>query len=280
MPHVVVGGGAVYYQDLGPDRGEGEPVILAHSSTMSGAQWRSLAEILVSRHRLLIPDLWGYGDSDPWPGPGPLTLAGEAAIIFEMMRLAGAPAHLVGHSYGGAACLHAALAEPDRVASLVAYEPVAFHFLDRSDAGDAAAHDEITCVADRISGYVMAGDMEGSMEFFVDYWNGPGAWRRLSDETRVELAGRAPKVVHEFAAILDDDVDLADPAQFDRPVLLLSGERSPSPAGHVTARLAKTLTAARLETVADASHMGPVTHRDPVNRLIVDYLSALAKGQK
>src|SRR4051794_38237412 len=96
------------------EAGSGQPVVLLHGSACSGRQWRDLTGRLEDRFRVLAPDLHGHGESDAWPGPAPLTLAGEAAIVAALANLAGEPIHLVGHSYGAAVALHFAQAHPDR----------------------------------------------------------------------------------------------------------------------------------------------------------------------
>lgn len=45
----------------------GAPVVLVHSTGMSSQQWKRLAARLSVSHRVLLPDLIGYGESTPWP---------------------------------------------------------------------------------------------------------------------------------------------------------------------------------------------------------------------
>src|SRR5688572_6699464 len=98
MPAIEISGSRVEYLE----QGRGEPVVLLHSSASSGAQWRALAERLSSRYRVIAPDLYGYGATAHWPGQGPFHLEREAEIVEALLARVGEPAHLVGHSYGGA----------------------------------------------------------------------------------------------------------------------------------------------------------------------------------
>ena len=95
------------------DAGSGQPVVLLHASASSSAQWQGLTRALESRFRVLVPDLHGHGGSVPWRGPGPLTLADEAAIVTALADRVGEPVHLVVHSYGAAVALRFAQAHPD-----------------------------------------------------------------------------------------------------------------------------------------------------------------------
>lgn len=52
MAHVNVWGTDAFYRD----EGAGPAVVLRHSSTASGGQWRSLSARLQNRYRILAPD--------------------------------------------------------------------------------------------------------------------------------------------------------------------------------------------------------------------------------
>src|SRR5262245_43059778 len=77
MPTTDVDGSRVAYVETG----SGETVLLLHSSASTGAQWRSLMEILRPHWRVLVPDLYGYGETDRRPDPGLPGLAGEVALV-------------------------------------------------------------------------------------------------------------------------------------------------------------------------------------------------------
>jgi len=48
------------------DEGQGEVVILVHSSVSGNRQWRAMSEALRDRYRVLAINLYGYGDTTPW----------------------------------------------------------------------------------------------------------------------------------------------------------------------------------------------------------------------
>ena len=108
------------------EQGNGQPVVVLHSSTGSKGQWRTALAEWTERYRVIAPDLLGYGDTDSWHRPRVLTLADEVEIVAAVIARADRPVHLVGHSYGGAVALHTALALGPRVASLCLIEPTPF----------------------------------------------------------------------------------------------------------------------------------------------------------
>jgi pimeloyl-ACP methyl ester carboxylesterase len=262
MPCVEVRGSRVEYLDVG----SGDPVVLLHSSASSAAQWRALAGQLSERHRVLAPDLFGYGASARWPGHGAFTLAHEAEIVHALLDRAGAQAHVVGHSYGAAVALHAARTRGGRFRSLVLIEPVAFYLLaDRA---------EIAAVADGVRQAVASGDYMGGCRHFYEYWSGPGSWDAVPPAKREAMAPLMAKVAIEFHAAFTEPAGLADHRRIAVPTLLVLGERSPHPTRRICELLAATLRDARLRIVQGAGHMSPLTHRDAVNALVSEHLAS------
>ncbi len=269
MPTLDVDGARIALMEAGA----GTPVVALHCSAGSKEQWQSLAELIGDRHRVLAPDLYGYGETDAWPGPTPMRLAHEAAIVGAVMDRCGGPVDLVGHSYGAAVALCVALAHRGRLASLTLIEPSAFALLRDGRAADLALRQEIGAVADAVTEAEAGGDGRGGMERFVDYWNGAGAWARLKPRVQSDLARRLGKVVLDFRALFADETRLAEYGGLDLPTLMLCGTQTRGPAGAVTRLLAETIPGARLETIAGAGHMSPVTHAEAVNAAIAAHLS-------
>src|SRR6185436_7670595 len=100
---------------------------------------------------------------------------------------AGERFHLVGHSYGGAIALKAALGLQPRLASLVLYEPVLFSVL-LADAPESAAAREIVSLRDDAIGHIDRHDPEAAARSFIEYWMGEGAWQATPQARRPALA--------------------------------------------------------------------------------------------
>ena len=94
------------------DAGSGPGVVCLHSNASSSSQWRGLMELLAPRFRVLAPDSYGAGKSPEWPSDRQIRLADEVALIEPVLHDAGSPLTLVGHSYGAAIALRAALDRP------------------------------------------------------------------------------------------------------------------------------------------------------------------------
>jgi len=106
-----------------PTLSDPTPVIALHCSGAGAGQWRALGEALDARHGLVTPEHYGCDSVGPWTGAHAFTLADEAARTIEVIDRSDCKVHLVGHSYGGAVALRAAIERPSRIASLSLYEP-------------------------------------------------------------------------------------------------------------------------------------------------------------
>jgi len=102
------------------DAGEGSPVLLMHGWMGTSYTWRHVAPRLVTAgHRVIAPDMRGYGDSDkPLNGYDGLTLVGD---MRELLRQAGVEGkvHVVGWDMGALPAYLFAATHPDEVATLV-----------------------------------------------------------------------------------------------------------------------------------------------------------------
>lgn len=254
------------------EAGRGAAVVCVHASASSSAQWRPLMDRLAGRFRTLAADLYGSGKSPMWPAVRPLSLADEVALLDPVLAAAGRRFHLVGHSYGGAVALRAALAAPGRVESLVLFEPVLFSVLTAEDPTQPAAR-EIAAVRDDTVRALERGDPRASGARFVDYWMGAGAWAAMPEPRREALAGAMTTVKAEWDAAFRERTPLSAFAELDVPVLCLTGSESPASSRAVARLLTKTLPRVTAVEIEGVGHMGPVTHPDRINTLIERYLT-------
>jgi pimeloyl-ACP methyl ester carboxylesterase len=256
------------------EAGTGPAVVCLHASASSSSQWRPLTERLAGRFRTLAVDLYGSGKSPTWPDDRPLSLADEVALLAPVLTGAGSPVHLVGHSYGGAVALMAALADPGRIASLVVFEPVLFSVLLAENPAQAAAR-EIAAVRDDTVAAMDRGALEASAARFVDYWMGTGAWASMPAPRCASVATAMRAVKSEWHATFMEPTPLSAFAALDVPVLYLTASESPASARGVARLLTRTLPRVTVIEIEGVGHMGPVTHPERVNALIERYLERI-----
>lgn len=228
-------------------------------------------ERLAPRFRVLAPDLYGAGSSPEWPSDEVIALADELALLEPVLATAGAPFLLVGHSYGAALALIAALAHRPRLAGLVLYEPTLFALID----ADAAPPNDADGIRDAVADCAHAldrGDVDTAARRFIDYWSGAGSWERVPPQRKPALAASITKVRRWRHALFGETTPLAAFATLDIPVLVLTGARSTAAARGVVRLLSRVLPHAELVEFAELGHMGPVTHPNTVDPVIADFL--------
>jgi pimeloyl-ACP methyl ester carboxylesterase len=257
------------------EAGAGSAVVCLHASASSSAQWRPLMESLAERFRTLAVDLYGSGKSPAWPDDRPLALADEVTLLAPVLAAAGTRIHVVGHSYGGAVALAAALADPGRVASLVVFEPVLFSVLLAEDPTQAAAR-EIAAVRSDTEAAMERGALEISAARFVDYWMGAGSWARMPESRCASVAAAMRAVKGEWQATFMDPTPLSAFAALDVPVLYITGSESPASSRGVARLLTRTLPRVTVVEIEGVGHMAPVTHPERVNALIESHLERCA----
>ena len=254
------------------DEGRGSPVLLAHCSSGNHRMWKALTGMLSPSHRVIAPDLIGYGQSGRWPEGRPYEPDADVRVLVELAARAGEPVHMVGHSYGAAMALEAArLLGPGKVRGLTLIEPVSFNLL--MAGGYAAEHRTVADVARRTLAGVAAGDRRAASAAYMGFWLGPWRWWLAPQKLKTPVMETVDKVAMEFGAIESQATDDLSPYQAMRvPTLLLYGEKTRAPAKAVVRLLADTMPLARAAVIAGAGHMSPFTHRERVNALILEHV--------
>jgi pimeloyl-ACP methyl ester carboxylesterase len=106
------------------DRGSGPPVLLLHGLACCWQSWTCNLDALLASHRVVAPDLPGFGAS-AMPS-GHISIRGYAECVEELCsRLDLGPVAVVGHSMGGFVGAELALNHPERVDRLVLVSPAA-----------------------------------------------------------------------------------------------------------------------------------------------------------
>jgi pimeloyl-ACP methyl ester carboxylesterase len=246
-------------------------VVCIHGSASNGGQWRSLRRALRGRCRVFTPDLIGYG-SRKYRANGRFTMQNEVDAIIEQIGDITEPFHLIGHSYGGAVATYFAKKYPERIKSLIIYEPANFAVLFEEGRHTDASKEVLDVRASFADGAGSPLSRWRAARNFITYWSGAAAWRKFKFEQRSWLAGVAPKVAAEFDAIIGAHSVLTDLGDLDMPVKILCGTRTRHAAKRVCELMAKQIKTSRLLQLVNLEHMAPLTDPDSVNPLLVDFV--------
>ena len=100
------------------EAGEGEPVLLLHGWPQHWYAWRKVIPLLGESHRLISPDLRGFGWTDaPRDGYSTAELADDLLALLDTLELD--RVLVVGHDLGGRLGFDLAMRAPSRVRRLL-----------------------------------------------------------------------------------------------------------------------------------------------------------------
>lgn len=114
---VKVGGDEIAYLEAGMGF-DSTPIVFLHGWAIAAKPYREILHLLSQRHRVIMPDLPGFGDSrdcglvDSYDRYAEYLLAFLAALKLDKV-------HVIGHSIGGGIGITMAASAPDKIASLI-----------------------------------------------------------------------------------------------------------------------------------------------------------------
>ncbi len=259
----------VFYQRSGI----GNSVICFHGSLASSTQWQSLTDRISHRYEVFCPDLYGYGKSPAWSGEREMTVDDELNLLGPVFQAANDQLNLIGHSWGGAVALKAALEHRQSLKSLILFEPALWSLLT-FEAPDNSATQEISLIRDRTLHNMGRGNWAIAAEDFLNYWVGPDIWQKMTENQRLETVTGMRAVRNDWHGSFNDPTPLSFFSVIDIPVLLLTGTKSPAAAKCLVKKIGAALKNANVVEIENAGHMGPVTHADQVNLIVEEFLHA------
>jgi pimeloyl-ACP methyl ester carboxylesterase len=255
------------------ESGSGRPVVMLHCSASSGSAWRGVTHWMGRGVRAITPDFYGCGASERWQRQRPVQIGDHVKLVEAIAHRYGGPIDVVGHSFGGAVALRAAIAlqQEGRLQSLTLIEPVSFHLLRDGSAVDRRLFDQAVWLYGQIRASILDNDADRGMGRFVDYWNGPASWDRLDAETRHRLSSRLGPVADDFAAAFSDTTTIDAYGAITAPTMLIGGSLSPAPTQRLCQLLSVAIPGAEHVTIT-AGHMSPMTHPAVIGALIASHL--------
>lgn len=253
------------------EAGTGPGLVCIHANGSSSAQWRDLMELLSGNHRVLAPDSYGSGKSPDWHSEREIALQDEVNFIEPAFALAGSPFALVGHSYGAAVALIAALANPGRIRALAMYEPTLFALVDAQRPPPNGV-DGIRNAVYAAGAALDVGDRDAAAGHFIDFWMGTGSWNATPSQRKPAITESMANVRRWSHALFTEPSAVDAFAALDIPILYMLGGSSPESAHAVARVLLPVLRGARVVAFPSLGHMAPVTHPQVINAEIAKFL--------
>ena len=255
------------------EMGAGSPVILIHSSVSGNQQWRSLTEALKDRYRVLAVNLFGYGDTTPWPENAVQTLADHADLVLALCSKSKDHVFIVGHSFGGSVALKAALRLGHRVAGLVLLEPNPFYLLSQHKR--QAAYEEAKALRDQVKQYGGVGDWHKVAQRFADYWVGEGTWKRMSAKRRRTFQEAMPPNFHEWDAVINETTTIDTWASLKAKTLVVHAAETKRPIREIVELFVDACPQWSFKEIIGGGHMAPLFQPELVNPIVTEFLNSI-----
>jgi len=244
--------------------GNGSPVVLLHPFPAHHELWIPAAQSLMSRYRIILPDLRGHGVSGV--GDGPATMEKHAAdllAILEAEHIARCP--FAGNSIGGYALFELWRRARSRVTTLILINTKA-----QADTPEARANrlKSATDVLDR-----------GTELFFQTTL--PKLLGQTTYNTRPDLVDGAMRMLQKMSA---EDVAQVQRGMADRPdsvstlntinvpTLIITGDEDSATGVPDAELMHQHIAGSRLAVIPKAGHYSPWEQPKEVGRLLRGFL--------
>jgi pimeloyl-ACP methyl ester carboxylesterase len=248
--HATTPHGSLYYEvvdQVAPWQATGETIVFHHGIGSCAEIWRGWWPALIGSYRLVSFDMRGSGRS--LPGPGfEWSLDALVDDVFAVADAAGLQRfHLVGESMGGTVALAAALARPERIATL---------------AVSNGAH--VGASIEGVQAWRRQLDQGGAKAWSDAFMPQRFHDDALSPAERAWFAGQQERwtrdtILNALAVLVGTDLS-ARLAAIACPVLLLHPDGSPFIPVPVMAELHRLLPDAELDVIGHARHGLPFSH--------------------
>ena len=254
------------------ETGHGPTVVLVPGSCSTGAAWRPVIAAWNGAFRTVTTSLPGYGGTAERRSARDPSIEHSAEVVETVIRKAGGPVHLVGHSAGAVAALALALRDRSALASLTIVEAPAVDLLRA--LGEQEHYQSFRRMTDA---YVadFAGGNRAAIASMIDFYGGAGTWESWPAKVRSYAEQTTPVNILDWASGYGFPLNPAALAVIDLPTLVLCGGQSHPAMQCVNAALAWSLQGT-FETVDSAAHFMIATHASEVAGRIADNIRRAA----
>jgi pimeloyl-ACP methyl ester carboxylesterase len=249
--------------------GAGPTIVLVPGSCSTGAAWRPVSATWNGQFRFVTTSLLGYGGTVERRTARDPSIVHEAEVVESVVRRAGGPVHLVGHSFGGLVALAVVLRKQVALASLVIVEAPAAELL--RDKGEDQHYRAFRQMTEDYFGAFEAGNKE-AIASMIDFYGGAGTYASWPPRVRAYAVETTPVNILDWASAYGFPLPAASLAAIDIQTLLIWGGASHPAVQRANALLSQCMSGAAPATIDGAAHFMISTHAGEVARLIADHV--------
>ncbi len=247
------------------ERGKGQPVLLVPGTLSDFRYFADVMDPLSSKYRVIAVSLRHYYPGR-WNGVAAIsrcdsTLQTSPRSSGSSMR---GPCISWASRLGASLAMYVASTNGQLVRTLGLAEPNMRAFDDDPQ--------RVKQLFDKSQAMIERGNVDGALEYFIDYVNGPGSWKAVPEAGRQRfranastLAGEAKDEWHPYTC--------ADAGRIEVPVLLIAGEKSPPFFGKILDAIQACLKRSERVVIANASHGMPRQNPVGFSEAVLTFIS-------
>jgi pimeloyl-ACP methyl ester carboxylesterase len=249
--------------------GSGPTVVLVPGSCSTGAAWRPIISHWTNRFHCVTTSLLGYGATAERRTAATANILQEIEVVESVIRRAGHPVHLVGHSFGGLVALAVALGRPDLLRSLTILEAPAPEILRR--CGEDDHYQSFRQMSRAYVEAFQAGQSDAIAEM-IDFYGGTGTFAAWPQRVRDYAIATTPANLMDWSCAYGFDLTPALLARVAVPSLVAYGEASHPAPKRANELLGRCIPGGRTAAIPGAAHFMIATHAGEVARLVAAHI--------
>jgi 3-oxoadipate enol-lactonase len=250
------------------DQGEGSPLVFVHGFPLSHAMWNAQIPVFAGEHRVIAPDLRGFGSSVDTEGTVTMEdFADDLAAILDFLEVR-QPVVLCGLSMGGYIALQFVRKYRSRLRGLVL-----------CDTRASADVPEVVEYRLKIARLVVESGTQAVADAMLPRAFGPKTFSDrpevieavrsmmlASDPSGVAAASRGMAVRADVTALL---------ASIDLPTLVIVGADDALTPVDEMRRMAEAIPNSRFKIVPEAGHLAPLENPTVFNATLAEFLTSI-----
>ena len=255
------------------DRGSGPALLFVPGSFGTSAGWRAVIDSIGDGYRIVSTSLLGYGaTAERRPSHNP-TMAEQIEVLDAILDRIDAPAHIVGHSFGGLATVAHAILGRRKPASLVLIEANPLDILRA--AGDQTHYDLFGAMT-RVYFAEFADGRPDAARHVIDFYAGGGTFDAFPQKVRDFVVATTASNILDWASATAFRPALADYGAIAVPTLVVRGGDGHPAMLRIAELLAARIPGATLTTIEGGRHFLPATHAAALAHLIVAHVASVS----
>ena len=249
------------------DEGTGPPILFVHGFPLSHSMWQPQVFTFAGDHRVIVPDLRGFGESDVTEGTVTMEqYADDLLALLDELNV-NEPVVLCGLSMGGYIAWQFQQKYADRLRALILCDTRAI-----ADTPEGAENRQ------RLAKMVIENGSAAVASAMLPNLFSPATGDRdqsVIDELRQTIAATSPQGIAAASLGMAERPDVTPLlSSIETPTLLIVGEDDGISTPEEMKTIADAMPNARLEVIPKAGHMSPLENPKSVNAAIHGFLQS------